>query len=178
MSDLLLFAVEVLNNFKYSTSTFEVEGRSAVGFEDETTLGFVFAYDNVDALCALWRSDIASAAARHSLALRRAGEKAWNVYGVFLGGGSTSEASAVRLSMIEEDLTGTRKIARSGLGDIAAVREALLALLPIQSAPLLEAVNMSVEIRLRSSDLPARAVDAFLGSRDTSAILQVLEEEQ
>ena len=178
MSDLLLSSTEVLRSFGYAVSTFEVEGRTAAGFEDETTLGFVFAYADVVELCSLWERDIASAAARHGLALRRAGQKAWNVYGVFLGGGSINEIDAVRLSMIEENLTATRKIARSGLTDTAAVREALLTLLPIQSVPLLDAVDMPAEIRLRASELPARVLDVFLAPADTSVVLQVLEEEQ
>ena len=54
MSDLLLSSTEVLRSFGYAVSTFEVEGRTAAGFEDETTLGFVFAYADVDELCSLW----------------------------------------------------------------------------------------------------------------------------
>lgn len=178
MSDLLLSGTDVLRSFGYSVFTFEIEGRTAAGFEDETALGFVFAYADVDELCSLWQRDIDSAASRHGLALRRAGQKAWNVYAVFLGGGSINETGAVRLSMIEEDLTATRKIARSGLTDAAAVREALLTLLPIQSAPLLEAVDMPAEIRLRASELSARTLEAFLAPAESSVVLQVLEEEQ
>jgi hypothetical protein len=178
MSDLLVISSEVLRNFGYSVIQFEHEGHTAACFEDETTLGFVFTYTDADALISMWAPDIAKAASRHSLALRRAGQKAWNVYAIFLGGGNASETDAMRLSFIEEDLTATRKLARAGLKDTTDVREALLTLLPLQNAPLLEAVDMSEEIRLRASELPARVLDAFLSNSDESVVLQVLEEEQ
>lgn len=178
MSDLLVLGSEVLRSFGYSVMTFEHEGRTAACFEDETTLGFVFTYTDADALLSMWAPDMAKATARQSLALRRSGQKAWNVYAIFLGGGSANEADAMRLSFIEEDLTATRKIARAGLKDSSDVREALLTLIPLQNAPLLEAVDMPEEIRLRASELPARVLDAFLSDSDESVVLQVLEEEQ
>ena len=178
MSDLLALGTEVLRNFGYSVITFDHEGRTAACFEDETTLGFVFAYPDADALLSTWEPDIAKAASRQSFALRRSGQKAWNVYAILLGGGNANEADAMRLSFIEEDLTATRKIARAGLKDTSDVREALLTLLPLQNAPLLEAVDMPEEIRLRASELSPRALDAFLSDSDESVVLQVLEEEQ
>lgn len=178
MSNLLDLSCDVLRSFGYSVITFDHEGGTAACFEDETTLGFVFAYADADALLSMWAPDIAKAAARQSLALRRSGQKAWNVYAIFLGGGNANETDAMRLSFIEEDLTATRKIARAGLRNSSDVREALLTLLPLQNAPLLEAVDMPEEIRLRASELPARVLDAFLSASDESVVLQVLEEEQ
>jgi hypothetical protein len=80
------------------------------------------------------------------------------------------------LGAIEEDLTGTRKIAQAGVNEVAELRLALLPLLPFQSAPRLEAVDIAAEIRQRATELPARAVDAFLSSADASVVMQVLEE--
>ena len=177
MSDLLALGTEVLRNFGYNVVAFEREGRTVACFEDESTLGFLFDYPDAEALLSAWTVDIAKAAAGQSLALRRSGQKAWNVYAIFLGGGSPSETDAMRLSLIEEDLTATRKIARAGLHDAPDVREALLTLLPLQNAPLLEAVDMPEEIRLRASELSPRALDAFLSDSDASVVLQVLEEE-
>jgi hypothetical protein len=80
------------------------------------------------------------------------------------------------LAAIEEDLTGTRKIARSDIRDISDVEAALLPLLPLQSAPKLDAVDMVTEIRQRSTELTPRAVEAFLSGTDVSLVLQVIEE--
>lgn len=79
--------------------------------------------------------------------------------------------------MIEEDLTGTRKIARAGIGDVEQLRTALLPLLPIQSAPSLGAVDMPAEIRLRTTELPKRAIEAYLSGAHEASVIQVLEEE-
>ena len=62
------------------------------------------------------------------------------------------------------------------MSDIGDVRDALELLLPVQSAPKLEAVDMTTEIRLRTTELTARSVDAFLSEAEESIVLSVLEE--
>jgi hypothetical protein len=111
------------------------------------------------------------------MGFRRAQAKAWNAYSVFLATDPANYGEMVALNAIEEDLTGTRKIARAGIGDIEQLRAALLPMLPIQHAPILEPVDMPTEIRLRTSELPGRAVDAFLSGAQEPLIIQVLEEE-
>jgi hypothetical protein len=83
----------------------------------------------------------------------------------------------VALNVIEEDLTGTWKIARAGIGDVEQLRAALLPLLPIQSAPSLGAVDMPAEIKLRTIELPERAIEAYLSRAQEASVIQVLEEE-
>jgi len=108
--------------------------------------------------------------------LRRAGQKAWNAYCVFLAAGDNVYANLAALAAIEEDLAGTRKIARSNVRSVADLRAALLPLLPLQTAPKLEAVDMEVEIRQRTTELQPRAIAAFLSKADESVVIQVLEE--
>ena len=86
------------------------------------------------------------------------------------------DAELAALAAIEEDLTGTRKIARSGIKDVSDMEAALLPLLPLQSAPKLDAVDMVYEIRQRSTELSPRAVDAFVSGVEESVVLQVIEE--
>lgn len=85
-------------------------------------------------------------------------------------------SNSVALAAIEEDLSGTRKIARAGVRDITDLRSVLLPLLPLQSAPKLEAVDMQAEIRQRATELLPRVVDAFLSSADDGVVTQILEE--
>lgn len=95
---------------------------------------------------------------------------------MLVSAGKADYAQSVALGEIEEDLTGRRKIARADVVDIARLRAALLPLLPLQSAPKLEAVDIVSEIRERTTELPARAVEAFLSSAEESVVIQVLEE--
>ena len=114
----------------------------------------------------------------HQLALRRAGPKAWNTYVVLLAKEDATESQLAALSAIEEDLTGTRKIARASIKDTSDLNAAMLPLLPLQSAPILDAVDMVMEIRQRATELPARAIEAFVSGADESVVLQVIEEAQ
>jgi hypothetical protein len=117
--------------------------------------------------------------AENQLGLRRAQSKAWNTYTVFLAVAKANYGQRVALSSIEEDLAGTRKLARAGISDSEDLRAALLPLLPIQNAPDLEAVDMSAEIKLRTTELPTRVVDAFLSPRaQETSVAQILEEEE
>src|SRR5436853_7183694 len=83
-------------------------------FENEAVAGFIHIFATSDELLGGWREAQESALARHTPALRVAGEKAWNIYSVFVA----AEAGTIRtrdIERIEEDFTRTRKIARAGL---------------------------------------------------------------
>lgn len=151
-------------------------GHSALVFEGATVLGFVLVYPDPEALIAGWKSDGDALVSAFQFGLRRAQTKAWNTYLILLAERSTTYSERVALSAIEEDLSGTRKIARGGVTDIDNLRQALLPLLPIQSAPRLGAVDMKDEIRLRTTSLPERAVEAFFSQAPVSAVAQALEE--
>jgi hypothetical protein len=176
MIDILAACSEVLSEAGFSTRKASIGDREMLAFEDATVLGFLFAYDDPNQLVKKWVSDADRAVASNQLGLRRAAEKAWNTYLVILTTGAADDAQSVALGAIEEDLTGTRKIVRAGIIDITDVRAALLPLLPVQSAPKLEAVDIVDEIRQRATELPARALEAFLSNADEAVVIQVLEE--
>lgn len=176
MIDILVASDNILSAAGYLTIRVPIEPCEILVFEGATTLGFLFAYGNYSELSQAWQRDTTAAIARHSLALRGAGQKSWNAYVVLLAGGQLDHSSSVALSAIEEDLSGTRKIARAGISDVGDLRAALLTLLPLQTAPRLEAVDIAAEIRQRATELHSRGVDAFLSTADESIVLQVLEE--
>lgn len=178
MNDLITDSVEILVAAGYAIERVSAPKREALAFENSVCLGFVFAYDTTEQLLLEWGNDAKAVISRYGLALRGAGEKAWNVYVVLISGGPRKEALQASLTELEEDLIGTRKIARDGICSSADLRSALLALLPIQSAPKLEAVDMPSEIRMRASDVDPKGIDAFLSSADDSVVLQLLEETQ
>jgi hypothetical protein len=174
--DILTASAEVMTGAGFSTRPVSIGDRRALTFEDNTVLGFLFAYDDSSLLIEGWSRDADRAVAAHQFALRRAAKKAWNAYVVLLTDREADYVQSVALGAIEEDLVGTRKIARAGVVDVAELRLALLPLLPFQSAPRLEAVDITAEIRQRTTELPARAVNAFLSSASESLVMKVLEE--
>ena len=104
--------------------------------------------------------------------------KAWNSYLVLLAEAAADYGENILLGSIEEDLVGTRKIARAGILTAEDTRLAILPLLAIQNAPHLEAVDMAAEIRLRTTELPVELVEAFLSGAAETTLAQLLEANQ
>ena len=144
-------------------------------FESDSVLGFVLTFPDAASLIERWRPSSQRVLDRAQFALRRAETKSWNTYLVFLADTSPAYAESITLDAIEEDLVGTRKIARAGIKSLDDVRAALLPLLAMQHAPRLEAIDMSEEIRLRTSELPSDAVEAFLSRAPDATLIQLLE---
>jgi hypothetical protein len=57
------------------------------------------------------------------------------------------------------------------------LNRALLPLLPVQSAPILDAVDSKSEIRQRATEISPKLLDAFLSEADEQIVLQILEQE-
>lgn len=177
MIDILEASSKILTEAGFTTATLFINERDVLAFEDATVLGFLFAYDDAAQLVSNWERDSNQIIAEQQLGLRRAGKKAWNTYTIFLAKDANDFRYSSILAAIEEDLSATRKIARAKIHDKLDLREALLALLPLQAAPKLEGVDMKEEIHQRATELPSRVIDAFLLAGEESAILHVLEEE-
>ncbi|MDQ7310443.1 hypothetical protein ABE587_07310 [[Pseudomonas] hibiscicola] len=176
MIEILQSSSDLLREAGYSTERTALGQREALVFDGDTVLGFLFAYDSAADLMKNWPADSDAAISAYQFGLRKSGTKAWNTYLILLTSEPADYAKAVSLGAIEEDLGGTRKIARAGIQDVADLGAALLPLLALQSAPRLEAVDMRKEIRQRTTELPARVVDAFLSGAEESVVIQVLEE--
>jgi hypothetical protein len=177
MIDLLEESDRLLRTAEISTRLIETTRGKALAFEGATILGFVLGYADCAQLIEQWRNDAIALVAEYQLSLRRAQDKAWNTYTLFLAAAEANYGERVALSTIEEDLTGTRKLARAGIMDTEQLHAALLPLLPIQNAPHLEAVDMQSEIRLRTTELPTPTVDAFLSGAQEVSVVQILEED-
>jgi hypothetical protein len=175
MIDILDASATVLADAKFLTGRARVGDREALLFEDEATLGFLLAYPDPDVLIESWDTDANAFIAAHQFALRRSQQKAWNTYLVLFCSAPSKPSNVALLSAIEEDLTGTRKIVRANVRDVLEVRLGLLPLLPIQSAPKLEAVDMMAEIRARATEVPDLAVQGFLSKADEAVVLQAVE---
>lgn len=174
--DLLSNCSAILGPAGFATRLDESSGRSVLLFENDTVLGFLLAYPTTAELIANWQQDSTAAINKNQFALRLASQKAWNTYVVLLAERLDSPTHLTALTAIEEDLSGTRKIARAGVSDNSAVSEAVLTLLPLQTAPQLGAVDIQDEIRQRTTELPERAVQMFLQRADGGFILQAFEE--
>lgn len=178
MIDLLEGCQRLLSEAGCATTFVETRLGRALAFENATVLGFIVAYDDPGQLLERWRGDAKALLTDNQLGLRRAQEKAWNTYTVFLACTPATDSQLVSLGAVEEDLVGTRKIARAGIRSGEELRTALLPLLPIQNAPRLEAVDMTSEIQLRTTELPKPVVAAFLSLAQEPSIAQILEEEE
>lgn len=177
MIDLLARSAEALDEAGFNTEAVSIAERRVLLFEDATSMGFLFAYDSPSELIRTWEKDSSQAISDHQLGLRRAGQKAWNVYIVLIASDAGDDADSAALASIEEDLRGTRKIPRAGISNMSDLHAALLPLLPLQAAPKLEAVDIAAEIRQRAPELSSRAMDAFLSGAEDGVVLQVLEQE-
>jgi hypothetical protein len=161
----------------FAVGEFESNGRRFLGFEDITTLGFVFAYGTAHELLSSWERDLDGAIRDFKFGLRAAGKKAWNVYAVLLSEGVAIDFESVALTGIEENLSGTRKIARAGVSTGTSLKEALLPLIPIQAAPSLPAVDTAAEIEIRTTELSARIRQGFLSQTvNELQLLNIIEE--
>lgn len=176
MIEILQSCNDLLRESGYSVERAAIGQGEALVFEGDIVLGFLFAYDSSADLMKSWPTDSDAAISTYQFGLRKSGTKAWNTYLILLTPEPADYAKAVSLGAIEEDLGGTRKVVRAGIQDVADLSAALLPLLPLQSAPRLEAVDMRKEIRQRTTELPVRVVDAFLSGAEESVVIQVLEE--
>lgn len=176
MIDILNACDTVLTEAGFLTDRKIEQSQNILLFESSLVLGFIFAYPDPNMLLARWTEDSSRMIFSSQFSLRRAGEKAWNTYLICLAAADSDLPQSAAMAAIEEDLRGTRKIVRSDVKDTDDVRSALLPLLPLQSSPRLDAVDIPAEIRERTTELPTRAVEAFLSKADESLVVQILEE--
>ena len=170
-------ALRKLQEANYDIAGSSIDGRRSAVFENDTILGFAFFYNAAGDLIRSWSADADALIATRRFQLKAAGNKAWNTYVLFLATNRPSPREVVALSLIEEDLSGYRKIARAGCVDMANLNRALLPLLPVQSAPVLSAIDSKLEVRQRATDVSPKILDAFLSDADEQIVLQMLEQE-
>jgi hypothetical protein len=171
--DIGMQAEVVLRQAGYETWPWLSGPTPAVCFENEAVVGFLHAFDTGEALLAGWRGAQDAALARYAPALRIAGDKAWNVYSVFLTSGASPELKR-EIEMIEEDFSMTRKIAHAGIQSAADLTRALLPLLPLISQPTIMDADYDARLRDRLKDVPFDAITAFLGPIEPAEVARIL----
>jgi hypothetical protein len=178
MNAILSAVQEQLVAGGYAVTTAASQDGPVVLFENDFVLGFVLVFPDAATLLETWPASSQRVLHAAQFALRRAERKAWNVYLVLLTEAAADYGQNILLGSIEEDLIGTRKIARARIADSEDIRGALLPLLAIQNAPRLDAVDMPAEIKLRTTELPSELVDAFLNGASDGVMAQLLEGSQ
>ncbi len=142
--------------------------RQSLGFEDENILGIAVSFDLPEDLIKEWNRVEDTVLARFGNDFRQAGEKAWNVYCVFLTSQEPTEVQARSIRAIEEDLRQTRKLAGHSLNSRELVRSALLPILPLGPRPQLTAVDASERLAKRIENL-APGMARLVLDEETSA---------
>lgn len=177
MIDILSTARAVLGENGYTTRLDRVADASVISFEDDSLMGRVFEFPEANSLVSLWESTESDFLRTNGNRFRLAGEKAWNVYCVFLTGADADEATTRTIRRIEENLDRTRKLAACAVSTKERLIDALLPVLAVQQKPALE--NESFEERLRRrlartiSPLAERAADE---DADPTEIVKILRE--
>lgn len=175
MREIIARTSQLLREAGYTVAPAGADG-DAILFEDPTVIGFAIEFPNPDDLIQSWEARLLSLTSSHEMALRRSREKSWNAYAVLLCEDEISEDKKAVLQSIEENLSGTRKIVRSGLPDNSSLTQALLPLLPLQGAPELPVVDMEAEIRSRTKELSDEVLRAFFSEASEMIALQIIEE--
>lgn len=133
----LLQEVRVILRFSgYLTDPFSAD---EIVFEDHDLFGFVWVAPTVKDLIKGWEVHHDNFISRRAGALRKAADKAWNLYAIFLTRDKPTEIERGTLSKIEEDFRGSRKIASSDLNTPEQVIRALYPLSSIRNVVRLEA---------------------------------------
>jgi hypothetical protein len=149
MTDLKPMLQALLQDAGYQTWFVAIDRYEVIAFEDDATMGFACIFERGEGLLKEWQSLEAKFLMNFAPALKRAGDKTWNVYSVFLCAESASEDERRAIRWIEENLERTRKITGvvpNGRSDLIT---ALLPLLPIQYQPRLDREDFDLTQRLR-----------------------------
>jgi hypothetical protein len=164
MTDLKSSIQVVLQDAGYQTWLVSFDGLEAIGFEDDSAMGFAYVFEDAITMLGRWRALETKLLTRYAPALQKAGEKTWNIYSVFLCAELATPDQFREIRWIEEDLERTRKIAGCGLTSNSDVVTTLLPLLPLQYQPVLDREDFDLTQRLlkRIANIAPTATDAAL----------------
>jgi hypothetical protein len=138
---------------------------SALSFEDEGIMGFACIFPDVPTLLSSWYAAETTLLTRHALYLKEAGDKAWNVYSIFICALGATESELRQVRRIEENLERTRKIAACGLVGREDFVTALLPVLSLQHRPSLDVEDLTERLRVRLAAIAPASANVFLDSR-------------
>ena len=162
MIDLLSTMQAVLQEANFTTYLTSVNQSPILHFEDDTLMGFGCVFDQADELLKRWKDFEKLLLTRYAPTFRLAGDKAWNVYSVFLCGAHGDPHQTRRVNWIEEDLERTRKIAACGVSTREELVRTLLPILPLQYQAVLRPEDVTERLKRRISSIAPVAVDVAL----------------
>src|SRR5690349_21513656 len=114
MTNLLDSAQVILGDAGFRTSLTTVTGMPALSFENDSVLGFVFVFASPEELVRGWRDIETAFLKSYAPRLTESGDKAWNVYSIFLSSRPATGNSQRTVRWVEENLDRTRKITAAG----------------------------------------------------------------
>jgi hypothetical protein len=167
--DLISTLQIVLREADFTTRLVSVERYPIVAFEDGTLMGFGCVFENPDDLLANWKVREMSLLSFYAPSIRLAGEKAWNVYCLFLCSVAAEPDQNRRVQWIDEDQDRTRKIAACGLESREDLVRALLPILPLQHQPVLQIEDFTERVRMRIRNIAPKAADIVLDKSTSPA---------
>ncbi len=157
-------------------TTFPDDAVAVVRFECEALIGFLHIFSTAQELLRTWRQVQTRTLERYQPAIRLAGDKAWNIYCLFLCQDASTELSC-QIERIEEDFTLTRKIARSGIKVPADLRWALLPLLPVSSQAAIAEPDYLARLQSRLKEIRPEVIKAFLGATGPAEVARILADQ-
>lgn len=162
MIDLLSTCQVLLKEANFTTRLSSLGRSSVVCFEDGALMGFCCTFATPDELLAKWKTTEQEILVRFAPNFRSAGDKAWNVYCVFLCDATPTDEQKRVIGWIEEDLERTRKIAACGIASREDVTRALLPILPIQYQAVLLDTEVTERLKKRIADISPNAASIAL----------------
>ena len=172
MSDLLSILQALLGEAGFTMHLTTLDGSNIVCFEDDTLMGFGRIFEDPSGLLKGWRDAEMSLLTRYAPRLRTAGEKAWNVYCLFLCSAAADVLQNREVNRIEEDLDRTRKIAACGLASREDLKRALLPILPLQFQAELRPEDVTERLQTRIRAIAPKASKVALD--DTVPVSEVV----
>jgi len=146
-------------------------------FEDDCLLGFVTVFLTVGELSTQWKEKHDAFLTKNAGRLRVSPLKAWNCYSIFLTPDDTDSFPMHTFLEIEDNLQGTRKIARYSVRTRKDIIHALYPIMPIQNRVALSSEKFLDRVKERV-DLKERTIAAFLGGASPDEIATLLMEEE
>lgn len=173
--NIIHYARAILEDANYETFEQSLSG-DIFYFEDNSVLGFVKNCDNVNTLLSSWESTQDSFLKDYALRLRSETNKSWNVYSIYLSQSECSEEQKRKVSEIEENFRGTRKIVKTGINSRSDVCNALLPLLPIQNLLSLRTEDIEQRLRERLSPNGNNPLVELLGPKTVEELTRIMDE--
>jgi hypothetical protein len=162
MIDLLSTSQVLLKDAGYTARLSSLQRSSMVCFEDSAVIGFCAVFTTAAEMLMKWKKYEEEILVRYSPSFRAAGDKAWNVYCIFLCAADPTKIEKREIGWIEESLERTRKIAACGISSREALVKVLLPILPIQNQPVLTNFDVTERLKRRIGDIAPNVKDVAL----------------